>query len=168
MLQHLHLPVDRELPLANDTGIVCRALIEFDMYHSSDYLHAGLLLSKHFVFTEQTSWCDHVSKEGCCRHAFGDQYRATDIPIPGPGKLELVYHPQDGGEPQRFEVHNFDGKGALSARALALRLLSLQPVHSLQHPLPFTSKKHALWLHCTAVNSVAASAARLKSDIMCC
>ncbi|CAK0782230.1 hypothetical protein CVIRNUC_005598 [Coccomyxa viridis] len=49
------------------------------------------------------------------RHAFGDQYRATDIPIPGPGKLELVYHPQDGSEPQHFEVHNFDGKGVALA-----------------------------------------------------
>ena len=77
------------------------------------------------------SWCECVSNKGCCRHAFGDQYRATDIPIPGPGKLELVYHPQGGGEPQHFEVHNFDGKGALSAYARALWLLFLQPY---KHP----------------------------------
>ena len=45
------------------------------------------------------------------RHAFGDQYRATDLVIPGAGKVELVYHPKDGGEPQRYEVHDFDGAG---------------------------------------------------------
>ena len=39
-----------------------------------------------------------------CRHAFGDQYRATDLVIPGPGKIELVYTPADGSAPQRHEV----------------------------------------------------------------
>ena len=45
------------------------------------------------------------------RHAFGDQYRATDLVIPGAGKVELVFHPKDGGEPQRYEVHDFEGAG---------------------------------------------------------
>jgi len=31
------------------------------------------------------------------RHAFGDQYRSTDFIAPGPGKLQLVYTPADGG-----------------------------------------------------------------------
>lgn len=44
------------------------------------------------------------------RHAFGDQYRATDLVIPGPGKLELIYTPQ-GGQPQVHEVYNFAGAG---------------------------------------------------------
>lgn len=35
-----------------------------------------------------------------CRHAFGDQYRATDLRIPGPGRLRLVYEPADGSGPQ--------------------------------------------------------------------
>ena len=39
-----------------------------------------------------------------CRHAFGDQYRATDLVIPGPGKIELVYTPADGSAPQRHEA----------------------------------------------------------------
>ena len=30
------------------------------------------------------------------RHAYGDQYRATDLVVPGPGKLQLVYTPADG------------------------------------------------------------------------
>ncbi len=47
------------------------------------------------------------------RHAFGDQYRATDLRVPGPGKFELVYTPADGSEPQRFEVYEFEvGRGA--------------------------------------------------------
>ena len=31
-----------------------------------------------------------------CRHAFGDQYRATDFKVPGKGRLELVYTPEVG------------------------------------------------------------------------
>ena len=46
------------------------------------------------------------------RHAFGDQYRATDIIIPKPGKLELVYTPQDGSEVQKLEVFEFTSPGA--------------------------------------------------------
>ncbi|KDB26545.1 isocitrate dehydrogenase [NADP], mitochondrial [Trichophyton interdigitale MR816] len=44
------------------------------------------------------------------RHAFGDQYRATDRLIPGPGTLELVYTPA-GGEPERIQVYDFKGPG---------------------------------------------------------
>jgi isocitrate dehydrogenase len=44
------------------------------------------------------------------RHAFGDQYRATDRLIPGPGKLELVYTPE-GGEPESIKVYDFQGGG---------------------------------------------------------
>jgi isocitrate dehydrogenase len=36
----------------------------------------------------------------CCRHAFGDQYRATDLRIPGPGKLRMIYEPADGSAAQ--------------------------------------------------------------------
>ena len=45
------------------------------------------------------------------RHAFGDQYRATDFKVPGPGKLTLSYEPADGGEKQTYEVYNFEGPG---------------------------------------------------------
>lgn len=44
------------------------------------------------------------------RHAFGDQYKATDIKVPGPGKLELVYTPE-GGEPEVHEVFDFPSSG---------------------------------------------------------
>jgi len=42
------------------------------------------------------------------RHAFGDQYRAKDLVVPGPGKLEMVYTPKDGGKPTTIEVYNFE------------------------------------------------------------
>ncbi|MBO6827563.1 MAG: NADP-dependent isocitrate dehydrogenase [Sneathiella sp.] len=45
------------------------------------------------------------------RHAFGDQYRATDLLIPGPGKLTMKYTPADGGEEQEFEIFDFPSSG---------------------------------------------------------
>ncbi len=49
------------------------------------------------------------------RHAFGDQYRATDFVVKGKGKLEISYTPSDGGEVQKYEVYNFDGDGVAMA-----------------------------------------------------
>ena len=49
------------------------------------------------------------------RHAFGDQYRATDMIATGPGKLTLTYTPDDGGEEQSYEVYNFKGEGVALA-----------------------------------------------------
>lgn len=45
------------------------------------------------------------------RHAFGDQYRATDFLVPGPGKLTMVFTPEDGGEKMEYEVFQFEGSG---------------------------------------------------------
>ncbi|MEQ9449479.1 MAG: isocitrate/isopropylmalate family dehydrogenase, partial [Rhodospirillaceae bacterium] len=45
------------------------------------------------------------------RHAFGDQYRATDFKVPGPGKLRMIYEPSDGGEAQEYEIYDFPGPG---------------------------------------------------------
>ncbi|MEM7679385.1 MAG: NADP-dependent isocitrate dehydrogenase [Pseudomonadota bacterium] len=45
------------------------------------------------------------------RHAFGDQYKATDFKVPGPGKLKMVYEPADGGEAVEYEVHDFPESG---------------------------------------------------------
>ncbi|MEA2116036.1 MAG: NADP-dependent isocitrate dehydrogenase [Thermodesulfobacteriota bacterium] len=45
------------------------------------------------------------------RHAFGDQYRATDFLIPGPGKLTMKFEPADGSEPIEYEVFDFPGSG---------------------------------------------------------
>jgi len=45
------------------------------------------------------------------RHAFGDQYRSTDLVVPGTGKLQLVYSPADGSAPTTLDVYDFKGKG---------------------------------------------------------
>ena len=45
------------------------------------------------------------------RHAFGDQYRAKDLVTLGPGTLEMVFTPKDGGPPQRIAVHDYNGPG---------------------------------------------------------
>jgi len=49
------------------------------------------------------------------RHAFGDQYRATDFVTKGKGKLTVTFTPEDGSEPQSFEVYNFKGDGVALA-----------------------------------------------------
>ncbi len=45
------------------------------------------------------------------RHAFGDQYKATDVKIPAAGKLKMVYEPADGGEAKSWEVFDFKEPG---------------------------------------------------------
>ena len=45
------------------------------------------------------------------RHAFGDQYRATDLVVPGPGKVSMKYEPEDGSETIEYEVFEFTGGG---------------------------------------------------------
>ncbi|MBT3372690.1 MAG: NADP-dependent isocitrate dehydrogenase [Rhodospirillaceae bacterium] len=45
------------------------------------------------------------------RHAFGDQYRATDFVVPGKGKLTMKFEPEDGGEVIEREVFDFPGGG---------------------------------------------------------
>ncbi len=49
------------------------------------------------------------------RHAFGDQYRATDFVTKGKGKLTLTFTPEDGGQVQSFEVYNFEENGVAMA-----------------------------------------------------
>ena len=45
------------------------------------------------------------------RHAFGDQYRATDFVVPGPGVLTMRFQPADGGPAQDFEIFDFPSGG---------------------------------------------------------
>jgi isocitrate dehydrogenase len=49
------------------------------------------------------------------RHAFGDQYRATDLVVPGEGKLTLTFTPKDGSEPIELDVYDFPGGGIAMA-----------------------------------------------------
>lgn len=46
------------------------------------------------------------------RHAFGDQYKATDFTVEKPGKFEIVFKGEDGSE-EKMEVYNFQGKGGV-------------------------------------------------------
>ncbi|MGY0399813.1 MAG: NADP-dependent isocitrate dehydrogenase [Ostreibacterium sp.] len=45
------------------------------------------------------------------RHAFGDQYRATDMLVPGAGKLKMIFEPADGSDTLEYEVFEFDKAG---------------------------------------------------------
>src|SRR6476659_4885244 len=49
------------------------------------------------------------------RHAFGDQYRATDLVVPGEGSLTLTYTPKDGSAPVELDVYDFPGSGIAMA-----------------------------------------------------
>jgi isocitrate dehydrogenase len=49
------------------------------------------------------------------RHAFGDQYRATDFKVPGKGTLTMTFTPEDGSAPMEFEVFKFPGSGVAMA-----------------------------------------------------
>jgi isocitrate dehydrogenase len=54
------------------------------------------------------SWTDPVV---IGRHAFGDQYRATDFKVPGKGKMEVKWTSEDGKDEISYEVFNFTGPG---------------------------------------------------------
>ena len=54
------------------------------------------------------SWTDPVI---IGRHAFGDQYRATDFQVPGKGKLEVKWTSENGKDEKKYEVFNFPGPG---------------------------------------------------------
>jgi isocitrate dehydrogenase len=45
------------------------------------------------------------------RHAHGDQYKATDFVVPGPGKVTMTYQPEDGSSPMEFQIANFTDSG---------------------------------------------------------
>ena len=45
------------------------------------------------------------------RHAYGDQYRATNFRVPGKGKLTMTFSPEDGSAPTTYDVFNFPGPG---------------------------------------------------------
>jgi isocitrate dehydrogenase len=49
------------------------------------------------------------------RHAFGDQYRASDMLVPGEGSLTLTFTPKDGAEPIELDVYDFPGGGVALA-----------------------------------------------------
>ncbi|ADD40932.1 NADP-dependent isocitrate dehydrogenase [Stackebrandtia nassauensis] len=48
------------------------------------------------------------------RHAHGDQYKATDFKVPGPGTLTVTFQPADGSEPMEFEVAQYPEGGGVA------------------------------------------------------
>lgn len=63
------------------------------------------------------------------RHAYGDQYRATDFVVPGPGTLEIKFTPSGSGEPVlNFKVHEFQNTGGV-----AMAMFNTDKVLSLPH-----------------------------------
>lgn len=93
------------------------------------------------------------------RHAFGDQYRATDLVIPGAGKVELVFHPKDSGKPQRYEVHDFEGAGAPIASLAQAQSTSQRGLQCLPFNLLKSSSRTA------HLGSVCKMARSLQGDV---
>ena len=48
------------------------------------------------------------------RHAFGDQYKATDFKVPGAGTLTVTFTPEDGSEPIEHVVYNYGPDGGVA------------------------------------------------------
>ncbi|XP_078431861.1 isocitrate dehydrogenase [NADP]-like [Wolffia australiana] len=84
------------------------------------------------------------------RHAFGDQYRATDYVVKGPGKLKMVFTPADGSAPVELDVYDFKGPGVAlsmynideSIRAFAQSSMSM--AYSKRWPLYLSTKNTIL------------------------
>ena len=62
------------------------------------------------------------------RHAFGDQYRATDLVVPGEGTLTLTFTPKDGGDPIEHNVYEFPGMFVETVGASARPLDGVGPL----------------------------------------
>jgi isocitrate dehydrogenase len=83
------------------------------------------------------------------RHAFGDQYRATELSVPGEGRLTLTYTPANGEEPVELDVYDFPGGGIalamynLDASIRDFARASLR--YGLQHSMPvYMSTKNTI------------------------
>ena len=69
------------------------------------------------------------------RHAHGDQYKATDFKVPGPGTLTISYQPADGGEPMEFEVAQLPGGRRRRGRACTTTASSIEDFARSSHAL---------------------------------
>ena len=84
------------------------------------------------------------------RHAFGDQYRATDFLFKGKGTLTVEFTPEDGGESQKFEVYQSPGDGIaqvqynLDASIIDFARASLNYGLSRQYPVYLSTKNTIL------------------------
>ena len=72
----------------------------------------GTVFREPIIMKNVPRYVQGLTKPICIgRHAFGDQYKATDTVITGKGKLTMTFTPEDGSEPTSWEVYNFQEKG---------------------------------------------------------
>ena len=76
----------------------------------------GVIFSEPIIISNVHSLVPHWSKPIVIgRHAFGDQYKATDFRVPGKGKLTMTFVPEDGTAPIERTVFDFPGSGVAMA-----------------------------------------------------
>ena len=76
----------------------------------------GVILREPIIIKNVPRLIPHWSKPIVIgRHAFGDQYRATDFKVPGAGKLTVTFTPADGSAPMEFNVFDFKSSGVAMA-----------------------------------------------------
>jgi isocitrate dehydrogenase len=76
----------------------------------------GTVFREPILIKNEPHYVPHWSKPiVIARHAYGDQYRATDFKVSGPGTLTISFQPSDGGAPITHEVHKFPGAGVAMA-----------------------------------------------------
>ncbi|KAE9450142.1 hypothetical protein C3L33_17956, partial [Rhododendron williamsianum] len=105
------------------------------------------------------------------RHAFGDQYKATDTVIKGPGKLKMVFVPEGKGENTELEVYNFTGAGGVALsmyntdeRPFALLIFRFKDIFQEVYEAKWKSKYEAagIWYEHRLIDDMVAYA--LKSE----
>ena len=109
-----------------NVGIKCATItpdedrvIEFDlnkMYRSPNgtirNIVGGTVFREPIIMNNVPRYVQGWTKPICIgRHAFGDQYKATDTVITGKGKLTMTFTPEDGSEAQSWEVYDFQENG---------------------------------------------------------
>ena len=76
----------------------------------------GVIFREPIIIKNVPRLIPHWTKPiGIGRHAFGDQYRATDFKVPGAGKLTVTFTPTDGSKPMEFNVFDFPSSGVAMA-----------------------------------------------------
>ena len=109
-----------------NVGIKCATItpdedrvVEFDltrMYRSPNgtirNIVGGTVFREPIIMSNVPRYVQGWTKPICIgRHAFGDQYKATDTVIKGKGKLTMTFTPEDGSEEQSWEVYDFQESG---------------------------------------------------------
>jgi len=109
-----------------NVGIKCATItpdedrvVEFDlnrMYRSPNgtirNIVGGTVFREPIIMNNVPRYVQGWTKPICIgRHAFGDQYKATDTVITGKGKLTMTFTPEDGSEAQSWEVYDFQENG---------------------------------------------------------